>query len=47
MPAALATLLHLMLGCSAAVGLAAVLWCRGLVPLIATTFGVALVLVLV
>jgi hypothetical protein len=40
-------ILHLMLGCSAAVGLAALLWCRGIVPLIATTFGVALVLVLV
>jgi hypothetical protein len=47
MPAALATLLHLMLGCSAAVGLAALLWCRGLIPILFTTFGVALVVVLV
>lgn len=40
------TILLLPVACSAAVGAAALLWCRGLVPILATTFAVAACVVL-
>ncbi|WP_298704588.1 hypothetical protein [uncultured Variovorax sp.] len=46
MPSALTTLLLLPAVCSVLVPLACLLWCRGLVPILATTFVVAACVVL-
>lgn len=46
MPSALATLLLTSAACSVLVPLACLLWCRGLIPTVATTLAVAACVVL-